>query len=200
MATAEAPAPPNPTIPTPTPAVAGSEATPPEGLYEVVGGEVREKPAMGAYEVWLASALFRAIVTTPGVDDLGWVVSEGLFHLGSSPGSKNDRRPDLAFVAFDRWPRDRPIPSTAAWDVVPDLAVEVISPTNRSVDDLAKVVDYFQAGVRAVWEVFPTPGMVRVWHALTSAHVLTRDDTLDGGATLPGFRLPLANLFPAPKA
>ena len=55
-------------------------------------------------------------------------MTRSLFRLRSEPNLQ--RRPDAAFVSFDRWPKAWRIPQANAWDVVPDLAVEVVSPTN----------------------------------------------------------------------
>jgi Uma2 family endonuclease len=85
--------------------------------------------------------------------------------------------------------------------VVPDLAIEVISPTNTAADVLVKVRDYFRAGVRRVWVIYPVEGEVYAYESPTVIRVLQRGDELDGEDVLPGFRLPLATLFedePAP--
>jgi Uma2 family endonuclease len=82
------------------------------------------------------------------------------------------------------------------WDVVPDLAVEVISPSDLVYDLIQKIAEYFEAGVRLVWVVYPPQRLVYVYESLTRARILTVADELEGGAVLPGFRLPVANLFP----
>ncbi|HEX8204273.1 MAG TPA: Uma2 family endonuclease, partial [Isosphaeraceae bacterium] len=106
------------------------------------------------------------------------------------------RRPDVAFVSDERWPRRRAVPEEeAAWNVIPDLAVEVVSPTDRDEAGLAKVREYFQAGVRLVWKVYPRERVVHVYESFTTIRVRTRADDLDGGEVVPGFRLPLATLF-----
>lgn len=177
---------------------AGPMQDEPEGLYEVIDGRVLEKAEMGAFEAWIASALFRSLVTTPEVVDRGRVATELLFRLSSDP--KLDRRPDLAFVSFDRWPRDRQVPRAASWEVVPDLAVEVVSPNNKTADDLRAVEDYFRAGSRLVWLVVPSVSRVYAFDSPTSVAVRSIGDVLDAPAVLPGFSLPLLDLFgdPAP--
>ncbi len=79
--------------------------------------------------------------------------------------------------------------------MIPDLAVEVISENDEAVKVIAKVREYFDAGVRAVWVIYPNVEVVHVYHAFDRIEVVTRDGTLDGGAVVPGFRLPLAELF-----
>ena len=103
--------------------------------------------------------------------------------------------PDLAFVSYERWPRDRKISSESPWDVVPDLAIEVISPSNVVADIFGKVHEYFEAGVRRVWIVFPVQRQVYVYESATQVQIFGLGDALDGEDILPGFRLALAELF-----
>ena len=75
---------------------------------------------------------------------LGRAVVEMLFRIDPAPNLQ--RRPDLAFVSYERWPRGKRVPEDAAWDVVPELAIEVVSPTNLAEDLLAKVHDISTRG------------------------------------------------------
>jgi Uma2 family endonuclease len=165
----------------------------PSRRYEVRDGKVVEKPAIGIFETWIASVLFGWLLRSIGIKDHGRIVSEGLFLL--DPDGKLKRRPDLAFVSYDRWARNRPVPRTEAWDVIPDLAIEVISPTNGASEVISKLGDYFRHGVRAVWVVYPIEEIVYVYGSPTDVTVLTRSGTLEAPAILPGFQLPLENLF-----
>jgi Uma2 family endonuclease len=110
------------------------------------------------------------------------------------------RRPDLAFVSHDRWARNRPVPRTTAWEVTPDLAIEIISPTNLAREVVVKVDEYFRCGVRSVWVVYPVEELVYVYESPTSVKILTRSDRLELPAILPGFQLPLDSLFERPTA
>jgi Uma2 family endonuclease len=162
-------------------------------LYEVVDDQVVELAPMGAYEVWIASVLVARLATFATQHQLGRAVQEMLFELTVATGRK--RRPDVAFVSFDRWPLTRRIPRTEAWEVVPNLAVEVVSRTD-SVDYIVdKIAEYFQAGVERVWVVFPSQEQVYVYDSPTSVRILTRTDELSGDPILPHFRLHLAELF-----
>ena len=124
---------------------------------------------------------------------LGRVEVEMLFRIDAAKDLQ--RRPDVAFVSYERWPRDRKVPSTADWDVVPDLAIEVVSPTNLAGALATKIADYFRAGVGLVWVIHPNLCQVQVWESPSAARVLTAPEALEGGAVLLGFRLPLADLF-----
>jgi Uma2 family endonuclease len=165
----------------------------PEGFYEVVEGQVVEKPLMGVYELEIASFLQTIMDSFARSNSLGRAVTEMLFRI--DPESTLARRPDVAFIAEQRWPLRRRGPKTAAWEVVPDLAVEVISPRNKTLDDLKKLEEYFRAGTRMVWIVLPNVDKVYVYESPTAVTILALGDTLDGGAVLPGFRLPLRTLF-----
>ncbi|MFO0951000.1 MAG: Uma2 family endonuclease [Isosphaeraceae bacterium] len=166
----------------------------PEGLYERVGGEIVEKPGMGAKEAEVAHFLYDLVSPFVRSRSLGRFFMEMLFRLDSE--QKLDRRPDLAFVSNDRWAVERRDMPGSAWEVIPDLAVEVISPGNRSVDDIRKLQEYFRAGVRRVWLIHPALEMVYIYDSPTSVKILTRGQALDGGEILPGFSLALDELFP----
>jgi Uma2 family endonuclease len=79
--------------------------------------------------------------------------------------------------------------------LAPDLAVEVVSPTDRYVAVLAKMDLYREAGVPLVWLAEPQQRTVTVYSSGSEPRILTEADTLDGGDVLPGFRLPVAQIF-----
>jgi Uma2 family endonuclease len=165
-----------------------------EELYEVINGQRVTLPPMSIFASWIASRLFLFLGPFARAHDLGHVVSEGLFHMPQP--IDRDRRPDLAFVSYQRWPKNRPVPRRDnAWDVVPDLAVEVVSPTDVAEDLQEKIDEYFQAGVSVVWVVYPLRSHVHVYQAPTQVRILAVTDELDGGAVLAGFRLSVAELF-----
>ena len=104
------------------------------------------------------------------------------------------RMPDLAFASWDRIPgRRRPTGAIAGF--APDLAIEVLSLSNTRKEMARKRLEYFQAGVRLVWEVDPRARTVAVYEAPDQPTVLEVGQTLDGGEVLPGFALPMADLF-----
>jgi Uma2 family endonuclease len=75
------------------------------------------------------------------------------------------------------------------------LAVEVISDSNSANNVQIKMEEYFEAGVRQVWVVYPISSKVYVYESPTSVRILQVGDDLEGGSLLPGFRLSLAVLF-----
>jgi Uma2 family endonuclease len=104
------------------------------------------------------------------------------------------RIPDIAFVSWKNLPgRKRPkgpIPHLA-----PDLAIEVLSKSNTKPEMARKLREYFEAGVRSVWIVDPKKRTVRQYHALDQSVLLNEDQSLDGGAILPGFVLRVKDIF-----
>ncbi|MBX6316528.1 MAG: Uma2 family endonuclease [Isosphaeraceae bacterium] len=176
--------------------------TEPEGLYEVIGAQVVEKPPMGAYEAEIASLLQEILGVFVRANRLGRVVTETLFDL--RPHVDRQRRPDVAFVSAERWPFGRRAPRMPAWAIVPDLAIEIVSPSNTATEVLGKLEEYFQAGSRLVWVIYPDQEKIYVYESPTALRVLPADAELDGGAVLPGFRLAVRALFeetePGPAA
>ncbi len=163
-----------------------------EFLYEVIDGQVVEIQHMGAFANFVASMLNTYIQIYLFEHPLGSVATETLFTL--DPTGPLRRRPDIAYVAYDRWP-GATIPIDNAWDVVPDLAVEVISPTNLAEEIDAKIVDYFRAGVRLVWVVFPESARIHVFTSSVKATIIGHDGELTGGDVLPGFKVKVADLY-----
>jgi Uma2 family endonuclease len=101
--------------------------------------------------------------------------------------------PDIAFVRTDRLPADR-VPE-AYVELAPDLAVEVISPSERRGQVMRKVRKYLEGGVRLLWLVNPRRRTVTVYTPGVEPRILTDTDELDGGDVLPGFRLAVAAIF-----
>src|SRR3954454_6859159 len=101
------------------PPIAPSTETEPVGLYEVVNGQVVEKPLMAAFEVDIATHLVVLLDSFVRTHRLGKVQSEMLFLIDRSQNLQ--RRPDVSFVSSARWPLHHWAPKTPAWDVVPDL-------------------------------------------------------------------------------
>lgn len=104
------------------------------------------------------------------------------------------RIPDVAFTRWDRFPNRRR-PTVPVPRVAPNLAVEVLSRSNTPGEMKAKRYDYFSAHVELVWEIDPEKRTVTVYTSVDDSVTLSENDTLDGGKVLPGFTLPLKQLF-----
>ena len=105
------------------------------------------------------------------------------------------RGPDVAFVSKDRLPRAED--QVHAFEGAPDLAVEVLSPSNTRTAVHAKVADYLAAGTRLVWVIDPDPERetVTIYRSLLAPRTLSRDDELGGEDVVAGFRVTVAELF-----
>ena len=157
---------------------------------ELVDGTLVEK-AMGFEESAIACLLITYLNNFIRPRKLGIIAGEsGPVRLFSGLV----RMPDVAFVSWDRLP-DRKWPKAPIPHLAPDLAVEVLSKSNTKAEMARKLGEYFQAGVRLVWMVDPKTRTVRVHTAVDRSILLEVGQTLDGGDVLPGFLLPLDELF-----
>jgi Uma2 family endonuclease len=109
------------------------------------------------------------------------------------------RIPDVSFVSWNRVP-GRKFPGEQVPPLVPDLAVEVVSPSNTPKEMDEKLHEYFEKGVRQVWFVRPKSRVVDVYTAPDRLTRLTASAQLDGGDVLPGFSVQVGKLFQKPKA
>lgn len=118
---------------------------------------------------------------------LGFVTTpDGGFKLSTG----TVRQPDVAFIAQSRMPE---LP--AEFKIAPDLAVEIVSPSE---DVLKKVKEYLASGTQIVWAVYPDERTIEVFKPDDPRwQTLGIDDTLDGGDVLPGFTLPVKYIFDA---
>jgi Uma2 family endonuclease len=160
-----------------------------EKLLELVDGAIVEK-AVGFREGMLAIALASLIHKFVKQHKLG-VVAGADATMEVLP--ELVRLPDVSFVSWQRLPHG--IPREAIPDLAPDLAVEVLSRTNTRAEMRRKRRDYFQGGVRQVWMVDPEARTIQIFTSEEAFVELTSADTLDGGEVLPGFQLPVAELF-----
>jgi len=184
-----------PTSQAPPPVDAEGSALPDsDDLYEVVNGQHVEGPPTGTAENVIALQLEVELEQWNREHVLGWVTREDLFSLAE--GLKC--RPDVAFVAFDRWPHAE-VPDAEAWETAPTLAVEVISRSNTACDGQARIGDYFQAGTNLVWIIYPRQRKVYCFQSPLDVRVVDEQGTIDGGNILPGFFVPVKRLFDSLK-
>ena len=162
-------------------------------IIELVEGEIVEHPK--------ASGLHGQITMLLSVKIANFVVDNGLgvvtaaetgFLLERNPDGRDTVRGlDIAFIRGARVLPDHLV------DLAPDLAVEVISPSNKAADTHRKIRQLLAAGTALVWIVYPDSRIVDV-HTRDGASTLEADDMLSGGDVLPGFEVPVREIFPAP--
>ncbi len=160
-------------------------------FYELVRGELVEVPPAKPGSSEIAVLISAALVNFVYPRRLGMVCgADGGFILHRNPDTV--RAPDAAFIRADRMPTGQ---QRDFYGESPDLAVEVLSPSDRRRKVLEKIEDYLSAGVRLVWLVDPRARRVTVCLPDRTTRSLGASDVLDGGDVLPGFELPLADLF-----
>jgi Uma2 family endonuclease len=165
-------------------------------LYEIIDGQRVELAPMSILASQVASEIQIELGHYVKRNRLGRVVTETLFKL-PLPMDRN-RRLDVAFVStatLAQAPQQEG--SENAWEVMPDLMVEVISPNDNGEDIIDRVNEYFEAGTKLVWVVYPTSRLIFVFDSPRHNCILGVTDELDGGIVLPDFRIPIASLFPA---
>lgn len=105
------------------------------------------------------------------------------------------RIPDVAYFSWDKLP-GRVLPTKPIPDLTPDLAVEVLSEGNTALEMERKLREYFLAGVRLVWLIDPHKRQAKVFTSPDGpGTTLDQTQAVGGGEMLPGFSLPLADLF-----
>jgi Uma2 family endonuclease len=161
-----------------------------EWLCELIDGVLVEK-TMGAIESYLASYLIELIGRFARENDLGIVLGEaGMLRFTK----RKIYLPDVSFISWSQNPISE-LKKQQVADLHPDLAVEVLSPSNSAKEMQKKRNDYFAWGVQLVWELDPTTREMRVYASPDTFTIIDINGTLDGGSVLPGFTLPMTTLF-----
>jgi len=157
-------------------------------LFELIHGEISEKvPTQlhGLIAGLIATFLNLFILKNP----LGWVMVEARYRL--SDDNENDTIPDVSFIIKTKGPLIEKGPAP----YMPDFAVEIKSPDDTLPEMRRKAAYYLEHGSRLVWLVYTEKRLVIVLTADTE-DILGEDDILDGGDVLPGFTLPVRDIFP----
>lgn len=165
-------------------------------LYELVDGTLVEK-TMGAHEALLAAEFVYLLKAFMKDAQLGIVMgADGMMKLFPD----QIRIPDVSFISWEHL-KNSGFPEEPAPDMAPDLAVEVISKGNTTKEMDRKLVEYFQAGSKLVWYVYPKTKTVEVYTAPEQKMTLAETEVLTGVDVLPGLEIKLIDLFklPVPK-
>ncbi len=160
--------------------------------HELIRGELISMPPTndehGSLMLHLGALLWNYQQSHPEVFS---VAGDTGFRLGNDPDILLG--PDLATIRTDRLPPD--FPRGTYFDIVPDLVIEILSPSERVGQINAKVDVYLEAGVRLIWLIDPAERNVTIYAQNRQMKVIGIDDELDGGEVLPEFRLPLREFF-----
>ena len=161
--------------------------------YELVEGKLYEMPPPSPRHGEVTSNIDFLLKTHVRQQRLGRVMAgDPGFVLARNPDTV--RGPDVAYISYARFPAGEELPLRYG-DLIPDLAVEVVSPSDTRPDVREKTASWLEAGVQAVWVVDPRTNQVAVHRADQDTLVLRSDDTLDGSPALPGFTCQVADFF-----
>lgn len=157
--------------------------------YEFINGKLEKKKMPTAKHSGIATRLTIELGIFLKKNKIGRVYADNtLFQIG-----ENKRIPDVSFVSNEK------IPPTGEpfeiWDFAPDLAIEVISPSETHNKVERKIREYFDAGVIQVWKIVPEFKTLTIYFSPTETKILTENDELTGGEILPKFRLALSEIF-----
>lgn len=160
--------------------------------YELVRGELRRMPPAGQIHGGFAANIVASLAVHAKTNGLGKVyTAEPGFLIGLDPD--HVRAPDAAFVSNDRLKQIGE--STGFARGAPDLAIEVISPSDRYTDVDEKVADWLEAGTLAVVVVNPRNRTVKVHRSPNDITTLEESDSLDVGDVVPGWQMATKDIF-----
>jgi Uma2 family endonuclease len=159
-------------------------------ICELVDGTLVEK-AKGLRESLLALYLGALLIEFVRPRKLGIIAgADGMLKIAAGLV----RAPDVSFISWNRIP-GRKVPKDPIPKLAPNLAVEVLSKSNTPAEMKRKRREYFKAGVELMWIVDLEGRTVKLCTSARPSKTLAESQILDGGAVLPGFKLPLRELF-----
>jgi Uma2 family endonuclease len=170
------------------------QALPDDGYtHELVNGELVISPKNNFQREQICTRLLTALENYNQTHRLGAV-------LGSSFGcwmrNRNCRAPDISFIPKARLRALGFSPSTRKFlSGAPDLAVEILSPSNTRTEMDERLRDFFESGTQIAWIINPVDECLEVCHSLSSRELVGNGGLLSGEHLLPGFTYPLAELF-----
>jgi Uma2 family endonuclease len=163
----------------------------PEGnSYELVDGELVERE-MGYKSAYTSARIIGLLYEFTHRKNIGWIAdSEAGFQC--FPDDPNRvRKPDVTFTRKERLPD----PPSGNCRISPDIAVEVVSPNDLYSKLTLKVEEYLRAAVKLVWVVDPDSKTILVYRCDNTVSKLSVNDELSGEDALPGFHVPVAEIF-----
>ena len=170
------------------------QALPDDGYkYELVNGELVMSPKNNFQHEDICAGLLTAMRTFAKANRLGAVLGS---NLGCWMNNRNCRAPDISFIPKARLQSLGFGPSTRKFlPGAPDLAVEIVSPSNTRAAIDERLKDFFASGAKLAWVIHPEDQYVEVCHAPADRKMLGSSASLDGEDLLPGFQFPIADLF-----
>lgn len=165
--------------------------------FEVIDGEIVEIPEIGAYSSAVGNSTRDRLYDYSREKKTGRVFMDLSIRVPLEEDESRERRLDVCFVSFERWPAEKPIPySGNALAFLPELVVEVASPHDSGDQLFDKADEYLRGGVRVVWLIYPLSKVGMIFEAGKDVRVVRNGGSLDGGTAFPDLTVPLAGLFP----
>ena len=160
--------------------------------HELMAGVLLSEPLPGMRHGWVTARIVALLDAFARPRGLGVVLTADTGYI-LARGPDTVRGPDVSFLTWERFRRAED--PAKAYPGAPDLAVEVVSPTDREPDVHAKIADYLTAGTRVVWIVDPQTETVEVYRTLLSPRRLRGEDSLEAEEVLPGLSVCVSELF-----
>jgi Uma2 family endonuclease len=160
--------------------------------HELVQGELRTMTPTGHEHGRIVVRLAWRLARFVEEHDLGVVyAAETGFKIASDPDTV--RAPNVAFISQARL--DEVGQVRGYWPGAPDLVAEVVSPSDVYTEVEEKVLDWLEAGTRCVIVINPRSRAITVYRSLADILVLTDGDTLEAPEIVPGWSVPVRELF-----
>ncbi|MBC7570392.1 MAG: Uma2 family endonuclease [Spirosoma sp.] len=154
-------------------------------LYEYDNGFAEQTTGMKRRERYIISNIQAKFLTTKAFGEKAWLFEESDVWVTDS----QKRIPDMAFFTREQ------IADTSETEPIPAFVVELISPSDKADKIERKVIEYFNAGVQAIWHVFPALQMVRVFTTVNSNTTHFETDVFDAGPVVPDLSMTVNELF-----
>ena len=159
--------------------------------HELIMGELVEMPPPGQYRAEIGSIVDGSLGPYVRGARIGKALTAYGYILSFGPDTV--RAPDLSFISRERL---EAIGETRGyWSGAPDLAIEIISPSDRYTDVADKVQEWLDAGARMVVVINPRVRTVAVHRSNGDVEILAEGDTLNGADVVPGWRIAVAEIF-----
>lgn len=161
--------------------------------FELINGEIYEVPSPNPLHNFIVAQIVFFLISFVRPRQLGYVFGDATSY--TLPNG-DELIPDASYISKER----QSFPFPDKFFIAPDLAVEVMSPINREREMMDKAESYLESGTRLVWVVYPVLQAVDVIHrnedGSLNVQKVNLDGTLDGEDVLPGFTLPVRDIFP----
>lgn len=161
--------------------------------FELINGEIYELPSPSPLHNFIVAQIVFFLVSFVRANNLGFVFGDATSY--SLPNG-DELIPDSSFISKER----QSLPFPDKFFIAPDLAVEVASPSNRERELIDKAESYLESGARLVWIVYPLTQVVDSIRRNEQGKLVIQkigyNGSLDGEDVLPGFTLPVKDIFP----